>query len=105
MASETIKVSPELQVLISKGLFDRFPLSFSAYCFEQLHGWDVLFPAERNYYERFFSLIERSDPDEIDRLFQPMRDIEVKMGVNEKTWPRRQFTLDQVDFLNRNQFY
>jgi hypothetical protein len=27
------------------------------------------------------------------------------MGVNEKTWPRRTFTLDQVDFLNRNPHY
>ena len=27
------------------------------------------------------------------------------MGVNEKTWPRGQFTLEQVDFLNRNPHY
>ena len=27
------------------------------------------------------------------------------MGVNEKNWPRREFTLDQVDFLNRNPHY
>jgi len=27
------------------------------------------------------------------------------MGMNEKNWPRGQFTLEQVDFLNRNPYY
>ena len=27
------------------------------------------------------------------------------MGVNEKNWPKGQFTLEQVDFLNRNAHY
>jgi len=31
--------------------------------------------------------------------------VERKMGVNEKIWTKRQFTLDQVDFLNRSEHY
>lgn len=99
------KVSPKLEALINTGLLDRLPVTFSAYWFEQFRDWDLLFPAEKDYYERLFALLERSDRSAVDRLFTPMRQVEVRMGVNEKNWPRREFTLDQVDFLNRNPYY
>jgi hypothetical protein len=99
------KLSPTLQALIDKGLFDRLPPTFSTFFFEQIQEWETLFPAERSYHERLFSLIDRSDPAVVDKLFEPLRRIEQVMGVNEKNWPRRQFTLDQVDFLNRSAHY
>jgi hypothetical protein len=99
------RVSAKIQGLIDKGLFDRLPRTFTGYCFEQLGGWQTLFPAEQTYYESLFSLFDRSDSAQVDRLFAPMRDIERRMGVNDKTWPKRQFTLDQVDLLNRNPLY
>jgi hypothetical protein len=105
MSTSTPKVSPTLQKLIDKGLLDRLPVSFSTYTFGQIQEWDLLFPAEHSYYERLFGLLDRSDASEVDHLFAPMREIEQKMGINEKSWPKRQFTLDQVDFLNRNSFY
>ena len=94
-----------IQALIEKGLLERLPLSFSAFCLDQMKEWDLLFPAERNYFERLFTLLDRSAPPVVERLFTPLRDIERKMGVNEKTWPKGQFTLEQVDFLNRNPYY
>ena len=105
MSTSTPKVSPALQKLIDKGLLDRLPVSFSTYTFGQIQEWELLFPAEHSYYERLFGLLDRSDASEVERLFAPMREIEQKMGINEKSWPKRQFTLDQVDFLNRNAFY
>jgi len=105
MASSLPNVSPTLQALIEKGLFDRLPVTFSAYSFDQMKDWHLLFPAEHSYFERLFTLLDRSDPQQVKQLFAPMRDIEIKMGVNDKTWPPRQFTLDQVDFLNRNPHY
>ena len=99
------KLSPTLQALIEKGLFDRLPATFSTFFFEQMQDWDTLFPAERNYHERLFTLLDRSDPAMVDDLFEPLRRIEQTMGVNEKNWPRRHFTLDQVDFLNRSPRY
>jgi hypothetical protein len=99
------KVSPKLESLIHTGLLDRLPVTFSAYWFEQFRDWDLLFPAEKDYYERLFALIDRTEHDAVDQLFATMRQIEVRMGVNEKNWPRREFTLDQIDFLNRNPHY
>src|SRR5439155_15760121 len=99
------EVSPLLQALIDKGIFDRLPVSFSTFFFEQVKEWELLFPAEKNYFERLFGLIDRSDPKAVQELFAPLRGVERKMGVNERVWPKRQFTLDQVDFLNRNAHY
>lgn len=99
------RVSVKLEALINKGLLDRLPATFSAYWYEQFRDWDLLFPAEKDYYERLFSLLDRSERAAVDRLFTHMRQVEQRMGVNEKNWPRREFTLDQVDFLNRSPQY
>ncbi|HEV8130783.1 MAG TPA: hypothetical protein VGQ81_06000 [Acidobacteriota bacterium] len=103
--SATPKVSPALQALIDKGLFDRLPVTFSTFFFDRIQEWNLLFPAEKNYYERLFGLIDRSHSAAIEKLFAPLHEIEQKMGVTEKVWPKRQFTLDQVDFLNRSPYY
>ena len=47
MAAES-KLSPTLQALVDKGLFDRLPPTFSTFFFEQIQEWDTLFPAERS---------------------------------------------------------
>ena len=99
------KVSPALQTVLDKGLLDRLPLSFSAFCFDQMKDWDLLFPAERSYFERLFGLLDRSDPAAVAQLFQPLRELEARMGISEKTFPKAQFSLEQVDFLNRNPHY
>ncbi len=101
----TPKVSPALQTLLDKGLLDRLPISFAAFCFDQMKDWDLLFPAERAYHERLFSLLDRSDPAVVSQWFRPLREAERQMGVSEKTFPKGQFTLEQVDFLNRNPHY
>lgn len=98
-------VSPVLQKLIDAGLFERIPPTFSTFFFEQIKDWDTLFPAEHTYFERLFTLIDKLPADEFNELFAALRALEPKMGVNEKTWPRRSFKLDQVDFLNRNVRY
>ena len=105
MPANALKVSPKLQGLIDQGLMDGLPVSFSAFCFDQMKEWDLLFPAERNYYERLFVVLDRSSREAVAMLFEPVREIERKMGVNDKTWPKGQFTLEQVDFLNRNPNY
>jgi hypothetical protein len=98
-------VSPAIQALIDKGLFERIPPTFSSFFFDQIKDWESLFPAERAYFERLFALIDQLPASDSEELFAPLRDVERKMGVNAKTWPRRNFSLDQVDFLNRNAHY
>jgi hypothetical protein len=105
MASGTPKVSSVLQSLIDKGLFERLPVTFSTFFFDQIKEWDLLFPAERSYFERLFSLLDRSDVGEVEKLFAPVLEAERRMGVNDRVWPKRTFTLEQVDFLNRSPNY
>jgi hypothetical protein len=105
MAAANPKVSAAIEALIEKGLFDRLPVTFSTFFYDQIHEWDLLFPAEKLYHERFFGLLDKSGPVEVDRLFEGMREAERKMGVTEAIWPKRTFTLQQVDFLNRSPHY
>lgn len=99
------KVSPVIQHLIDKGLFERLPPTFSTFFFEQFRDWHLLFPAERDYLERLFQLLDRSDPSAVRSIFGPLRGVEQKMHINDKTWPRRQFGLEQVNFLNHSPYY
>jgi hypothetical protein len=81
--------------------FDHVPVTFAAYFVEQLRGWNTLFPAEQEYYIRLGAHLETAPP----ALFAGLAALEPKMGVTPKTWPRGRFTLEQVDFLNRNPLY
>lgn len=96
------KVSRKLQTLIDDGLFDRLPPTFAAYSFDRVQDWQKLFPAERDYFERLFGMIARSDAAAAAQLFAPLRAVEQKMGVDRRTWNTREFTLEHVDFLQRN---
>jgi len=97
--------SSTIQALIDQGLFDRLPLTFSTYCFDQIKEWELLFKAEQGYFERLFGLLGRSEQKLVEEMFAPLQVVERRMGVNEKVWSKRQFTLDQVDFLNRSEHY
>lgn len=99
------KVSGVIQDLIDKGLFDRLPPTFSAFFFEQFQDWQLLFPAEKDYLQRLFQLLDRSNPAAVTSLFTPLREVERKMGIDAKTWPRREFGLEQVAFVNHSPHY
>jgi hypothetical protein len=75
---------------------DSLPRSFAAFCSDQVKEWDLLFPAEHGYFERLFALIGRTPPE----LFQPLREIEARMG-----FPKGLSPLENVDFLNRSPYY
>ena len=81
--------------------FDRAPVTFGAYFDEQLRNWEALFPAEQSYFQRLHELTEKAPAT----FFGPLREIEERMGVTTKNWPRGRFTLEQVDFLNRHPLY
>jgi hypothetical protein len=97
--------SPVIRAAIDGGLFQRLPATFSVFLQDQLRTWDLLFPAERGYYERLVGLLMRSDATAVDSLFQPLRDVEKRMALPPSLSSRREFTLDHVDFLNRSPLY
>ena len=90
---------------IDAGLFGKLPVTFSAYLMDQLKSWDLLFPAERRYYERLVRLLHQSEAAAVQELFHPMREVESRMKLPPALWSTREFTLDHVDFLNRSPVY
>ena len=91
--------------IVARGLFDRLPATFSTYTFERVRNWSLLFPAEQSYFERLLGMFDRSDAELVTRLFGPLTEIERQMGIDAKTWKRREFSLEQVDFLQRSPRY
>jgi len=81
--------------------FDHVPVTFAAYFVEQIRAWDTLFPAEQDYFARLSAFLDNARPE----LFTPLAQLEPRMGVNSRTWPRGGFSLEHVDFLNRNALY
>ncbi|MEZ5391407.1 MAG: hypothetical protein R2724_00710 [Bryobacterales bacterium] len=96
------KVSPTLQSYIDGGLFNRLPRTFAAYSFDRIKDWDNLFPAEQRYFERLFGLLDRSDEEAVRNLFAPLAAVEERMGIDRSSWSTKEFTLEHVDFLQRN---
>src|SRR6266446_6503113 len=100
-----VVTSKTIQRLIDSGLFERLPATFCTYFYDQIQEWDLLFPAEQNYYERLFTLLAASDGKAVEQLFAPRREVERKMGVTDANWPRHKFTLQQVGLINRSKYY
>ncbi len=96
------KVSPKLRQLIDGGLFKRLPPTFATYSLDRVKDWRKLFPAEQDYFERLFGMLARSEDAAVERLFAPLLAVEEKMGVDRDTWNTKDFTLEHVDFLERN---
>ncbi len=94
--------SPAMRRLLDGGLFDRLPATFAVYSLDRIKDWKSLFPAERDYFERLFGLLDRSRAASVARLFGPLREVERKMDVGSGIWASRNFTLEHVDFLQRN---
>ena len=96
------KYSPTLDQLIDKGLFERLPRTFGTYSLDRIQDWERLFPAEKNYFDRLFSLLDRSEAAAVEELFAPLRAVEEQMGIDPRTWRSGEFTLEHVDFLERS---
>ncbi len=94
--------SPTIRRLVENGLFERLPATFSVYSLDRISDWKKLFPAEHEYFERLFGLLDRSSADAVRKLFVPLRDVERKMDIGGGIWKTRKFTLEHVDFLQRS---
>ena len=94
--------SPAIKRLLDGGLFERLPVTFSVYSLDRIKDWKRLFPAEQDYFERLFGLLDRSSSQAVAALFAPLREVEQKMDIGGGIWKTRDFTLEHVDFLQRN---
>lgn len=97
--------SPAIQKIVAGGLFDRLPATFATYTFDRIREWEMLFPAEQNYFERLLSLLDRSSKEAVEQTFAPLTAVESKMDIDRRDWNTREFNLGHVDFLQRSPHY
>jgi len=97
--------SAAIDQVIARGLFDRIPATFATYTYDRLREWDLLFPAEQGYFERLLSLLDRSGPAAVARVFSPLAAVEENMGVDRRSWNSNGFNLGHIDFLQRSPHY
>ncbi len=91
-------MSAKLQEVLDRGVLVRLPLTFLPFVNQQLKQWDYLFPNERQSVERLLVFVASLSPDQSERLFREVVQLEAKMGV--QGW---QFSTSEQTILNSSQ--
>ena len=100
----TPKVSPALQTLLDKGLLDRLPVSFAAFCFDQMMDGNSCFRPSAATTSVCSVCWTGSNRQSLEKYSS-------RCAMSSGRWAstnrlsQSPFTLEQVDFLNRNPHY
>jgi len=83
----------------------RLPLTMRPALNQQLANWPTLFPFECNRLVSFLGGVEQLDPPALDRLTEPLRELEAKMGVHRWPFSESADTMENASLLARSEFY
>jgi hypothetical protein len=88
-----------------RGLIARLPVTMRPTLHQQLARWQWLFPYERNRLKEFLEGVDSFQPAAFDTLTQPLRALEVKMGVARWNFSETGDTLENASQLARSEYY
>lgn len=86
-------------------LIGRLPVTMRPSLNQQLNGWEELFPYEQKRFAVFLRGIEEFDPAAFDALVQPLKTLEMKMGVAHWNFSEGGDTLENASMLERSEYY
>jgi hypothetical protein len=86
-------------------LIAQLPVTLRPSLNQQLSQWDTLFPFEQNRLAEFLRGIESFQPSTLDALIQPLRALEVKMGVAHWNFSTDGDTVENASLLARSEYY
>jgi hypothetical protein len=86
-------------------LIARLPITMRPSLNRQLAAWPSLFPFEQNQVGSFVRGLESFQPSALDALTQPLRALEVKMGVEHWSFSQAGDTMENASMLARSEFY
>ena len=71
----------------------------------QLAEWVTLFPYERGRLRIFLRGLASMEPSALDSLMQPLRQLEIRMGVDRWKFSQSADTMENASMLARSEFY
>jgi hypothetical protein len=89
----------------ARALIQRLPATFRPALNEQLSNWDVLFPAEQRTLAAQLDWLAGLPPDEFQRLFAPIVEIEAKMDLPHWSPGAAGLTVQDTGRLARSPLY
>jgi hypothetical protein len=96
---------PQLQQIIHNGLLQRLPITFQPFLNQQLHEWDFLFPNERRSIQLLLLYVDSLTPAHFAALFNPILQLEDKMGVHGWQFSTTEQTILNASLLARSPYY
>jgi len=89
----------------SRKLIARLPITMRPSFNQQFAAWDSLFPFEQNQVRHFLRGLGQFQQSALDTLTQPLRELEVRMGVAHWNFSESQDTMENASMLARSEFY
>ena len=90
---------------IDKELLRRLPRTFVPALNEQLDKWELLFPAEQRTLQEQFGYLADLPARDLDRLFQPVKDLESKMRLPAWDTAASRIGIEDTSVLVRSPYY
>jgi hypothetical protein len=88
-----------------RSLVARLPVTMRPSINQQLDRWELLFPFEQNQLTIFLNGLESIQPAELDKLTQPLKTLETRMGVAEWNFSQTGDTMENASMLARSAYY
>jgi hypothetical protein len=88
-----------------RAIVARLPVTMRPSLNQQLAAWPALFPFEQNQLNTFLRGVESFQSAALDTLTQPLRALEIKMGVQHWNFSQGGDTMENASMLARSEFY
>jgi hypothetical protein len=94
-----------LRTALDHGVLKRLPITFLPFANQQLREWETLFPNERQSTGRLLLYVDSLSPDQSNKLFRDVVELENKMEVRKWKFSTTEQTIENASLLARSSFY
>jgi hypothetical protein len=100
-----MRMPEKLEEALKKDVLKRLPLTFLPYVNQQIKEWNYLFPNERRAAETLIVFVDGLTPEQSERLFRDVVEIEGKMGVRYWKFSTSEQTIQNSSQLASSTFF
>jgi hypothetical protein len=86
-------------------LIAHLPVTMRPSLNQQLSKWESLFPFEQEQLVRYMRGLESFSPSALETLIEPLKSVEIKMGVAQWNFSQTGDTMENASLLARSEYY